>query len=804
MIKNYIKVAVRYLSSHKGYSFINIFGLAVGITCCILIMLFVRSELSYDRFHTKADRLYRVWQHEKYQGEDFINVVTPLPMAGAIQSNYPEVEATCRVYSFNPVVKLDQVSFTQSVCMVDSTFFKMFDFDLSQADRQNAFPTPTTVIITKTLAKKYFGESTAIGKTIEFQFGDEKVPFTVGGIINNPPEASSIKFQMLIPYSNARRIFRPGLFTNWFNVFNETYLLLKKNTDAAALEKKFPAMMKQQLGEDYKEGGFVLHLQPMTNIHLNNTLPVGNEPISNPKYSYILSTIGFLLLLVACINFITLSIGRSATRALEVGVRKALGAERKQLIAQFWGEAFLLTMIAVILGLTMSALLVKPFNVLVQRELAIHFDPFFILFCILLIILIGLIAGIYPAIILSGLNPVQVLKGKFKMRSNTGWLRQSLIVGQFVASIAMIICTIVIQRQIHYLKNKDLGYGKDQVVIVSTNKGRQAGIPLAQLYRTEIMKLPEVASAGVSVFSMAENSWAELGFTDDKKVYRSFQYNSVYPDFIKAMNISIVQGRSFLATNSADESSSALVNEAFVKYFNIKEPIGKKLPGNFDQQIIGVMKDFNFQSLHNEVRPLLITIKPDSVFRRTENIGIAFPAQPRISVRLKGGSMASNIDHLRDAWKKVAPTQEFEYKFLDETIAAQYEQETRTSNIVQIASAISIFIACMGLFGLATLAVVRRTREIGIRKVMGASVGNIVSLVSREFVLLVVIASVIAFPLAWWFLSDWLKDFAYRVHISWWIYLIAAIAAMLIALFTVSLQAIRAAIMNPVNSLRTE
>ena len=804
MFRNYLKVAIRYLRAHKGYSFINILGLAVGITSCVLIMLFVRSEFSYDKFHSKADRLYRVWQHEKYEGEDFINVVTPLPMAGAIQKSYPDVEATCRIYNFNPMVRVNQNSFSESVHIVDSSFFQLFDFRLLQGNQSNPFPAANSLLLTPAVAKKYFGTANAIGKNIEIQLGDTKELFTVAGIVEAAPEASSIKYQMLIPFSNAKYIFRPRLFTNWFNVFNETYVLLRSNVNAEELERKFPAMMKQQLGEDYKEGGFVLHLQPITKIHLNYTLPTGLEPTSNPKYSYILATIGFLLLLVACINFITLSIGRSTTRALEVGVRKALGAERKQLIGQFWGEAFLLTIISVSLGLALAAILIKPFNQLIQRQLSLEFDAGFVLFCIALIAIIALIAGIYPALILSRFNPVEVLKGKLKMKSNTGWLRQSLIVGQFVASIAMIICTIVISQQMNYIRTKDLGYTKDQVVVVPTNKGRADGIPLAQLYRTELLKHPQVEEVGISIFSLAENSWAEIGFTNEKRVYKSFQFNSVDAEFIKAMQLQVIKGRAFDANNPADVSSSALVNEAFLKYFDITDPIGKKLPGRYDQQIIGVLKDFNYQSLHNEVRPLLITMKPDSVLRRSENLSFAFSPQPRLSVRMKGGNTTENIEMLKSAWKKIVPSQDFEYQFLDEALASQYRQEARTSSIVRLASGLSIFIACMGLFGLATLAVVRRTREIGIRKVMGATAVNIVALVSREFIKLVVIAAVIAFPLAWWFLRDWLKDFAYRVNISWWMYLVAAVAALLIALITVSLQALKAALSNPVKSLRTE
>ncbi|MDX2045294.1 MAG: ABC transporter permease [Chitinophagaceae bacterium] len=804
MLRNYLKVAFRYLHRYKGYTAINILGLAVGITCCILIMLFVRSEFSYNKFHSKAGRIYRASQHEKYEGQDFVNTVTPLSMAAVMQETYPEIESTCRVFAFTRLVKVDQSSFSEDIRMVDSAFFRQFDFELQEGSRQNPFPTPNSVILTEETAKKFFGKTNPLGKQVEIELGTEKILFTVSGISKKAPEESSIKYKLLIPYSNAKFLFGPGAFSSWFNVQSETFVLLKENVKAAELEKKFPAMVKAQLGEDYREGGFIVKLQPITAIHLDTSLPAGNEPISNPKYSYILATIGILLLLVACINFITLSVGRSATRAMEVGLRKVLGAERKQLIRQFWGEAFLLTIISVIIGLGLAALLVNPFNQLISRNLSLHFDFTFLLFSLLMIGIIAMIAGIYPAIILSGFKPVEVLKGKLKMKSNTGWLRQSLVVGQFVASIAMIVCTIVISEQMHYLQNKELGYNKEQVVTVPTNKRRAEGMPLANLYRTELLKHPEVADAAVSLYSFSETPWIEMGFTDEKRIYRSFQFNAIDPHFIKAMKIEMAQGRSFAADNPADITSAALVNEAFVKEFGLTDFIGKKLPGPFDQQVIGVVKDFNYMSLHNKVRPLLMVVQPDSVFRRTENISFAFPPQARISVRLKAGNLSNNIAVLKKVWKSVAINQDFEYQFLDDTIAAQYQAEQRTSNIVKIASALSIFIACMGLFGLATLAVTRRTKEIGIRKVLGANVSSIVGLLSKDFAKLIIIAAIIAFPLAWWFMKDWLKDFAYRINISWWSFVLAAVVVLLVALLTVSIQSLKAALMNPVKSLRTE
>jgi putative ABC transport system permease protein len=808
MFKNYLKISLRYLLRYKTYTAINTLGLAVGITCCILIMLFVRSELSYDHFNTKADRIYRVWQVEKFQDQEFKNTVSPLPMGPAMQSSFPEVEAMCRIVTSNTLIKINNTSFNENITMVDSTLFRIFDFKLLYGNRNDPFPTQNSVVITPKIAKKYFADAAngyegALGKSFEMQLGDNKQLFTVAGIAESAPEESSVKYDILFPFTNAKLIFSERMLHSWFNVFGETYVMLRKNVQVPELTKKFQPMLKQQLGEDYGSEEFNMYLQPLTAIHLDNSLPAGIQPISNPKYSYILATIGILILLVACVNFITLSVGRSTTRALEVGVRKALGAERRQLIRQFWGEALLVTLVSVVVGLIITFALINPFNQIINRHLVFQFDPFFILFFVSLIVIIALIAGIYPAIILSGFNPIEVLKGKFKTKDSAGLFRKGLIVGQFIASIVMIICTITIGKQMNYLQHKDLGYKKDQVIIVPTNKRRPEAYSLAQLYKAELSKYPEVLSTCASVYSFSETPWINLGYSDDKKNYHSFQYNEVDASFIETMQIPIIQGRSFQAQNPADTNNSIIVNETLVNEYGIKDPIGKRF-GKYSQQIVGVTKDFNYQSLHTKIQPLVLSLKLDTIRRQSSDISFANSPQPRISVRMKAGKVQDNINILKRAWQAVAPNQDFEYHFLDESLASAYEQEQKSATVVKIASGLSIFIACMGLFGLATLTVTRRTKEIGIRKVLGANAAQVVKLLSGDFLLLIVLAALIAFPVAWWVMNKWLADFAYRTGISWWVFAVAAIVSILIAFVTISTQAIKAAWMNPVKSLRTE
>ncbi len=783
---------------------INISGLAVGVSCFILIALYVKNEFSYDRFHSNADSIYRVWQYENYgPKEDFLNTTTPVSMMNVLKSNYPEIEAGSRVFRFNALVKRNESEFNETVRAVDPSFFQLFDFELQKGNTSTPFSSTNEIILSESSAKKYFGEEDPIGKTLSLEFNEEIKFFEVSAIVSNPPQESSIQFEMLVSLENEALFFSERARESWFNVAVESYLLLKPNQSPAQLEAKFPAIIKQYLGDNYEEDTFFLHLQPITEIHLDPSLPSGLEPVSNPRYAYVMGTIGFLILLLACINFVTLAVGRSFSRATEVGVRKALGAFRKQIVYQFWGEALLTTLMSVLFGILLAVLFQDTFNSLTGKQLYINFDGGFWVITVGLIAFIALIAGIYPSIVLSKYNPIQVLRSTSVKGASMGLFGRSLIVTQFVASIIMLIGTLVIGRQIDFLVNKDLGYQTDAIVVVPTNMSGDEANTFSELYVAEVKKQPEVAAASWSTLSFAENGWINAGFTDGKNSYREFAVNIVDPGFLETHDIQIIEGRDFLLGSASDAQNGVLVNETFVKRFGLQNPIGKPYD-KFDIKIIGVMKDFNFESLNKGVEPLLLTINPDPIFEHSENLELQHTTQPRISVRLKAQNTTAGIAMLKNLWEKTNPAQEFEYSFLDEALSAQYQNELRSKSIVNIASILSLFIACMGLFGLATLTVARRTSEIGIRKVMGADVLDIVGMISKDFVKLVLIAILFAFPIAWWAMHEWLQGFAYHVGVSWWIFVLAGSIVVVITLITVSFQSIRASMANPVKSLRTE
>ncbi len=804
MIRNYFKIAWRNLLKNKRYTIINVFGLAVGVCCFILIGLLVKSEFSYDRFHSKADRIYRVWQHENYgPKEDFVNTTTPVSMLKVLKANFSEIEDGSRVFRFNSLVKRRGNEFNEEVRAVDSGFFQIFDFNIIKGNKTNPFTNANAIVLSESSAEKYFGDEDPIGKSLTLEFNEEVKLFKVSAIAADVPEASSIQFEMLVSLKNEALFFSERARNSWLNVIVESYVSLHENQSASKLEGKFPTVIKQQLGDRYKEGTFFLHLQPLTDIHFDTSLPPGFEPVTNIKHVYIMAAIGFLVLLLACINFVTLEVGRSFSRATEVGVRKVLGAFRKQVTYQFWSEALLVTLIAVFAGIILSFIFLGPFCGLIGKQLSISFDISFWIINFSLIVFIALVAGFYPSIVLSKFNPIEVLRRKTGKGTSLGILGKTLLVFQFTVSIVMLIATLVIGRQINYLTNKDLGYEKDALVIVPTNMSGNEADVFASLYIAELKKQSKIQEASKSMFSFIENKWIELGFTDSKNIYQEFNYNMIDASFLKTHDIQIKEGRNFQEGHASDAQHGVLVNEAFVKAFQLENPVGNTYD-KFNIKILGVMNDFNYESLNHAVAPLMLSINSEPILSLAENLTSRYSSQPRISVKLDTKNMTAGMTLLKDIWEKINPSQEFEYSFLDETLFAQYQSEKQSKSIVNIASLLAVFIACMGLFGLTTLIVAKRIAEIGIRKIMGANVINIVGIISKDFIKLVSISTLFAFPIAWWVMNKWLQGFAYSIDVNWSVFVIVGITVLAITLVTVSFQAIKAAITNPIKSLRTE
>ncbi|EMR02756.1 ABC transporter permease [Cesiribacter andamanensis] len=803
MFRNYLKVALRYLLKHKGYTAINVLGLAVGIAACLLILLFVRSEWSFDQQHSKRDRLYRPWLQEHYQGEVLETTSTPIPLGPVLARQVPEVEAQCRISDLNTQVQHGATSFPEAVSLVDENFFELFDFELLEGNRARPFPDKNSLIITQEAAKRYFGTTSAMGQQLQLQLGESRELFTITGIARDLPFESSIQFRLLIPFSNGVHFWSEQLMTSgWTNIAVNTYVLLQEGADPQAVDAKIATVLNPLVAKGYKPGEYNVRLQPLSDIRTNSLLPATIESPTNPLYAYILASVGLMILLIACINFVTLSVGRSATRALEVGVRKVMGADRRQLIGQFWGEALLLTLFSLLLGILLAYLFLPTFNQLANRSFTLQPDGFTLMACALLLLLIGLVAGSYPALVLSSFKPIQVLKGTLKT-GGMGFFRRALIVLQFGASILMIICTLTIGQQLRYFQSKNLGFAREHILIVPTNLPVEQGNVLATRFIAELEKHPQVVGASRSLFHMANWGWMQLGYSDDQGAFRQFRFNAIDPSFVETMNLELVAGRNFMKGNAAD-SGSMLVNEALVREYGWQDPIGQKLPGAYPHRVIGVVKDFHFESLHNPIQPTAMALSAGAFYANSSDVSYGTSPRPRVSVKFRGGDPQAHIALLEQNWKAVAGDQEFEYVFLDDVLQRAYEQEQRLGSIVEWASFLSIFIACMGLFGLATLVVARRTKEIGIRKVLGANVGSIVALLSKEFMVLVGAAALLAFPLAWLLLNRWLQDFAYRIDVAPWVFAAAGLLVVGVALLTVSVQSVKAAMRNPVTSLRTE
>ena len=797
MIKNYLKIAFRNLWRHKAFSFLNIMGLTVGMAACFLIFLYIQFELSYDSFHTKADRIYRIVCDIKTPTEVIKSSGPSWAVPPNAKQEFAEIESFVRIAGDdNVLIRNGDIKFQEENSMwADSTFFKTFDFKLVKGNPETALKEPFSIVLSETTAKKYFGKKDALGKTLLIT-GDA-FPATVTGIMKDIPENSQIKGDLVLSMSTITKKWNDKLDEQWGNYGAQAYVLLKPGTNPKELEKKFPAFLDKRNGTEMKKSQMfaTLFLEPIRDVYLRSTRNgLSENTRGNINNVYIFSVVAVFILLIACINFVNLTTARSTERAKEVGIRKVVGAARTQLARQFIGESVILCLIAFALSVIVSSLLLPLFNELSGKTISkgIFHNVEYLLILFGAAIVIGLLAGIYPALVLSSFKPVVVLKGRFATGTRGILLRKALVVAQFSISVALIIGTIVVYNQMSYMRNRELGFSKDQMVVINTN-----GDPAKDAFNQAIKSIPTVKSTALSssvpgsgnpgAYSQIENKKGDLQIANLDLYFVDF-------DYIDQYKIKVLAGRGFSRDFKTDTTQAMVLNEAAIKMFGYSTPeeaVGRRFKQwGREGKIIGVIKDFHFRSLQQPIKPLSMRIEPGG-----SNL---------VSAHISGSNLPATLTAIESKWKTLIPNRPFTYYFLDEFFDRQYRGEERFGNLFLNFSILAIFISCLGLLGLASYSTMQRTKEIGIRKVMGASVQGIVNLLSKEFLVLVLFSFLIAMPLAWYLMHSWLQDFAYRTQISWWVFALAGSIALFIALFTISFQAIKAAIANPVNSLRTE
>jgi putative ABC transport system permease protein len=793
MIKNYLKITVRNIRKHKGYSFINISGLAIGMACCILIFIWVKDELSFDRFHENAESIFRVTEHQYSSSGDYFPVaVTPWPLAEALKDDFPEIteSARLRIVSGGLISYGDKKFYENNFVAVDPSFLKMFSFPLAEGDISTALTEPHTILITKETAARYFGNEDPLEKVLTFH---NQYDFKVTGVLEDVPHNSHIKFDFLVPFASTLRDF--GWTDSWGTNNYTTYVQLGDNASVQRISEKISDYLKK----NNPQTGTKLILQPLTDIHLRSDYAIDLYGSTEEKslYVYAFSAIALFVLFIACINFMNLSTARSEKRSKEVGLRKVVGARRHNIIAQFYGESLFMTIIAFVAAVFLVYLLLPSFNNVSGKQLTFDSmkEPVFLLGLLGIMLLTGLASGSYPAFVQSSFKPVDSLKGlgpRISPKSGKSTPRRTLVVIQFTLSIILVVGTLVVYKQIRFMLNKNLGYEKESIVyfVKRANLRTQYDAFKSELLRDQNI-IGVTSSSDVptySVHSTGAFSW-EGKNPDTHFLIHQF---SVDHDYIKTFNMHITAGRDFSGEFPADASTqSFIVNETAVKAMGLENPVGSKFR-LYDNsgQIVGVVEDFNFKSLQKSIEPLVLRIEPDR--------------DTYVFVKFRSGRIQDAVASIRRVYDSFNPDFPLEYSFLDEAVNQLYDSEQKTKTIFNYFTLIAIFISCLGLYGLAAFMAQQKTKEIGIRKVLGASITNIVTGLSKEFMLLVCLANAIAWPAAYYVMHKWLRSFASRIGLSIWIFLLSGLAALFIALLTISYQSIKAASAHPADSLRYE
>ncbi len=801
MIKNYFTIALRVLFRHKIYPFINLTGLSVGLASALLILIYVKDELSYDRFHKNAEQIYRASMQASFSGQSHHLAVTPNAIVPFFSRELPEIEKGVRVYNrsmSNPVpVQVEDNQFQEHAFFyADSTFLDVFSFTLILGDKKTALKEPNSILLTETTAKRYFGTDwrakDVLGKTIKI-FGNTQMQVT--GILKDIPRNSHFKFDLLGSYNTLTGYHRREV---WSNANFYSYFLIKEGTNINNLNEKIKALVLKEKGEEFKAMGMDMHypMHAMTDIHLKIDLESDIALQGDMAYVYIFGFIALVIVLIACINYMNLATARASLRAREIGVRKVLGAGKKQLVRQFLGEAIFLSLMACSIALLLDAILLPYFNDIAGKTFT-YSDIFnFELMAIVLSLglLVGLLAGLYPAVYLATFNVQKSLKGKLLLQPNGALFRKGLVVLQFAISIFMIISTVVVFTQLQYFQNKNLGFNKEEFLILPVNE--KAVDEKIGVLKNEFNQISLVSNITLSSEIPGDVKAGYLAAAEGLPEDQNPMVNglSVDPSFVGSLNLNMLYGRNFRENYSSKEGYQYILNETAARKlgWTPETAVGKWLDLIDDRRgnVIGVVKDFHFTSLHTEIRPLVMFVEPSSF--------------NYMLVKVKLENLGSTLASLERIWDKTLPSRTFDLAFLDKEYEALYRAEKRTGLLFGIFSVFSIMIAMLGLIGLAAFTAEQKHKEIGVRKVLGATVSSIVFKLSNEYTLLVLIAFLLSAPIAWWIMSDWLANFAYQANIGWWVYVLAGLSAFAITWATVSYQSIKAALLNPVDTLREE
>ncbi|MEO9870771.1 ABC transporter permease [Ekhidna sp.] len=814
MTKNNFKIAGRVLWRDKFNSSINLLGLTIGITCFILLGLYVKQEFSYDQFHKKKDRIYRTWLKEDYgDGKEFFNSITPLRFEALLEENFPEVERAIQYIEQNHLVGRGENRIDERVSVVSPDLFNVFDFKIIEGNEKSPLPTRNDIVISELYAGKYFGDRDPIGQKLALQIDENIRDFTVSAIMKDIPDESSIRFNLAISTGNNRELYSEGALSGWFTIVTETYVLLKEGATVDMIDEKMQDVVMSFLGEEVNRGEYNIGLQLLTDIHLNPNIPLGYAPVANPEYVYILGAIGLLVLIIACVNYTTLAMGQSLKRKKEVGMRKVLGAHKRTLIYQYLSESLLLSLIAMSIGSAIAILLIPTFNTLTGTSILYDFQAWHLLIFIAIGVTIGIISGIYPSFILSGFKTIKILQGNLSLGKLTA--RKSLVVFQFLITVFLISTTLIMKKQINFLQGKDLGYNYEAVISTrlptdpaaqGLSKSITSGMNNGEILKAGLSKYLDIKNIAMATHIFGRNGWAQLGFEDKDGNFRKFRILTVDSYYLSAFNIKITEGRSFEVGNGLDDRQSIILNQTAVDYFNLEDPLGKKLPGDDfgDHQIIGVAKDFHYSSLHSVVEPLVIVQNPVPVFKGVSDADFSDSLDPKLVFTYTGSDLTEATKILKKEWEAVFPNENWNFNFIDEQIKLQYENEARMNRLISVATFLSIIIAILGLLGLSLLVVNSKVKEIGIRKVMGASALSIFRLLAKGFYLQIVISIALSVPITLLLINKWLENFAYRTEIGIELFIISGVISILLAMMVISYHTIRASKVNPVESLRTD